>query len=184
MKYSCSINIANWSEKDLTNFVEDNSSLFFAFACRYLKQHDEIEDLIQECYLKLWRDRKKIGTISSPINYVFTMIKNGALNKVEYNSKLDVGIQCDICDDAHFYSAMIEAESSRIIAQAVSTLSPQSQEVLRLVIEGKSLDEIAKLLNLSINSVKTVKYRAISKLSKILPPRLLVLFFLTYDKFL
>lgn len=60
MNYSCSINIANWTEKDLNDFIENNSSLFFAFAYRYLKQEDEIEDLIQECYLKLWCDRKKL----------------------------------------------------------------------------------------------------------------------------
>lgn len=176
MNYSYSINIATWTEKDLKDFIENNSNLFFAFAYRYMKQQDEIEDLIQECYLKLWRDRKKIGQIASPINYVFTMIRNGALNRIEHNRKISIGIECDMCDNDHFYNNIIEAESSLIIAQAINTLSPQSQEVLKLVVEGKSLDEIAEILNISVNSVKTVKYRAITKLSKILPERLLLLF--------
>lgn len=174
MNCSCSINIANWTEKDLNDFIENNSSLFFAFAHRYLRQEDEIEDLIQECYLKLWCDRKKIGIILSPVNYFFTMIKNGALNRIEHNSKISIGIQFDRFDDNHFYNAIIEAESSQIIAEAIRTLSPQSQEILQLVVDGKSLDEIADHLNLSVNSVKTVKYRAISRLSKILPKKLLL----------
>lgn len=176
MDYNYSLNIAQWDEKALEDFILKNSSLFFAFAYRYMKQDDEIEDLLQECYLKLWRDRKKTGTLSSPINYLFTMIKNGALNKIDRNRKIDIGIAYDVSDDTDFYNNIIEAESNMIIAQAVSTLSSQSQEVLELVIAGKSLDEIATILNLSINSVKTVKYRAITKLSQILPKKLLSLF--------
>lgn len=176
MDYDCSINIANWTENDLRDFIENNSSLFFAFAYRYIKQQDEVEDLIQESYLKLWRDRKKIGNITSPINYIFTMIKNGALNTIEHNRRISIGIEHDVRDNTDFYNTIIEVESSQIIAETIRTLSPQSQEVLNLVVDGKSLDEIAYILNLSINSVKTVKYRAITKLSKILPKKILIIF--------
>lgn len=177
MKYSIGINIAKWGEKELEEFIKDNSSLFYSFAYRYIRSQPEIEDILQDCYIKLWDNRKKIGQLSSPMNYMFTMIKNNALNRISYNSKMSNDSELDYCDDTDFYNNLIEAESSKIIADAVSSLSPLSQKVLDLVIQGKSLNEIAEELNISINSVKTVKYRAIARLSKVLPNKLFISLF-------
>lgn len=171
-------NIAEWCEIELEVFIKNNSSLFFAFAFRYIKNQEEIEDLIQDCYLTLWNDRKKIGRVESPINYMFTMIKNRAINRLKRKSKIDIGIKEDISDQTDFCNNIIEVESSKIIADAVKLLSPQSQVVVNLLIQGFSLDEISKKLSISINSVKTIKYRAIDKLAKKLPRYLFIKLFL------
>ena len=37
-------------------------------------------------------------------------------------------------------------------------------------LDGKSLDEIAKALELSVNTVKTVRYRMLKRLAELLSP--------------
>lgn len=44
-----------------------------------------------------------------------------------------------------------------MIAQAIMKLSPQSQQVILMSIEGKSMKEIAEDLDITVNTVKTVK---------------------------
>lgn len=53
MKRYYSINIVDWNDKDFEDFIEDNSSLFFAFAYRYIKNKQDIKDILQECYIKM-----------------------------------------------------------------------------------------------------------------------------------
>ena len=59
---------------------------------------------------------------------------------------------------------MIEEESYRIISQAIDALPPQSARVIKLSLDGKQNKEIAELLGISVNTVKTLKYRSLESL--------------------
>lgn len=73
-------------------------------------------------------------------------------------------------------------ESAQLITEALKKLSKQSNQVLLMSMEGKSIPEIAQELDLSINTVKTVKYRALKRLSSLLSKEdfLLLLLLLAY----
>lgn len=175
MEHYYSINIIDWGEKDFEEFIEDNSSLFYAFAYRYLKDKQDIKDLLQECYIKMWSNKKQISALESPLNYIFTMIKNRALNHIRDNKKSFVGLESirDLNSKEDFDKTIFEAECSKAIVDAIRELSPQSREVINKIIEGHTMEEVANELKISINTVKTIKYRAVEKLTKTLPPRLL-----------
>ena len=76
---------------------------------------------------------------------------------------------------------MIEAESSCLIAEAIQKLTPQSRKVILMTLQENNMNEIADALNISINTVKTIKYRALKQLSEYLSKEdfLLLLLFLS-----
>ena len=49
-------------------------------------------------------------------------------------------------------------------------LAPRGRQVILMELDGKSLDEIAKALELSVNTVKTVRYRMLKRLAELLSP--------------
>lgn len=171
------LSINSMTNEEVIIFIRENSPMFYLFASRYLKNHDEIEDIIQECCMKLWLNRDNINISTSAANYVFAMIKNIAYDKrrkkccntIEFEE-----IENTLSSDEDLIRNIIEAESSKIIADAIRQLSPLSQKVMNSLLDGKNNKEIAEELRLSINSIKTIKYRALNRLSKILPKHLLI----------
>lgn len=84
------------------------------------------------------------------------------------NMERDEASYMNISDENTFLQNIIEVEASNMIAQAIMKLSPQSQQVILMSIEGKSMKEIAEDLDITVNTVKTVKYRAIERLAGLL----------------
>ena len=71
-------------------------------------------------------------------------------------------------DEGNFLLNILEAESSALIARAVMQLSPQSRKVILMTLEERQMQEIAETLGITVNTVKTIKYRALKRLSELL----------------
>ena len=67
-----------------------------------------------------------------------------------------------------FIDAIVREESSLIISQAIENLPAMGQQVLNMAIEGLSNQEIADILGISINTVRTHKSRAYKALRIVL----------------
>ncbi len=152
-------------------FIQQNASLFRVFAERFVDEADAIDDFLQEAYIRLWTRRKSIGKVSSLRNYFYAILRNVIVDKCSYLSRserLDETEYLKLSSNETFIQHIIEAESSRLIAEAIGKLSPQSRKVIGMTIEGKTLLEIAESLHVTVNTVKTVKYRAMNRLSELL----------------
>ena len=62
----------------------------------------------------------------------------------------------------------MEEEMSRLLDEAINKLSKQGEQVIMVLLEGKTLQQIADEMEISINSVKTYKLRAIQTLRTLL----------------
>ena len=58
----------------------------------------------------------------------------------------------------------IEEETNQILINAINQLPSQTAHIMRLVLSGYDNKEIAILVNISLNTVKTLKYGGIRKL--------------------
>lgn len=162
-----------WDERCMRQFIEANSAVFRVFASRYVDDPDAIDDFLQEAYIRLWTYRRTAGQVKSLRNYFFTILHNVIVSHYDAFGfhralPLEAAGDGDIPDDSSLFRRIVEAESAQLIADALRRLSPQSREVLRLLLEGKSMPEIADALGLSLNTVRTVKYRALKRLSDLL----------------
>ena len=55
-----------------------------------------------------------------------------------------------------------------MIGEAIMQLSPQSRQVMQMTLDEMSLADIAAALDVSVNTVKTIKYRALKRLATML----------------
>ncbi|MDY5010968.1 hypothetical protein DXA50_12230 [Butyricimonas virosa] len=66
------------------------------------------------------------------------------------------------------YDYLIEEEMSRLLDEAVSQLPKQCELIIVGLLAGKTLQEIAGEMQISVNTAKTYKLRAIQSLRKLL----------------
>ena len=165
---------SKWDEKMMQEFIRENAAAFRVFVSRYAKREEDIDDILQDAYLKLWQNRMRIGEVASPRNYFYTMLKHVADDF--YSSswhRRTVSLEevpADVPDEGALERHVMEAETSRLIAEALAKLSPQARRVMEMTLEERPLQEIAKELGVTVNTVKTVKYRALNRLSELLTP--------------
>ena len=156
------MDISTWDDKCMQAFIRENASMFRVFAFRYLQDEEAVDDVLQESYMKLWINRSKIGSVKS-------IIKNTIADKRDYFPKgRKALVPADVSDDGLLLRNIIEAQSIRMIGEAIMQLSPQSRQVMQMTLDEMSLADIAAALDVSVNTVKTIKYRALKRLATML----------------
>ncbi|WP_158655255.1 RNA polymerase sigma factor [Flavivirga eckloniae] len=137
------------------------------YALKYCDSFELAEDIVQDFFVKLWDEKlyqKLDGTIGP---YLFKAIKNNTLKRVKKNAQykfedLENKINELIVDTIDIDS--IEQEKVKLYRE-IETLPLKSKEVFKaIVLENLKYKEVAELLNISVNTVKTHYSRALKQL--------------------
>jgi len=148
------------------------------FANKYLNDQEVSQDIAQDAFLYLWNKNADFSSKDSVQSYLYRYVRDRSLNYLR-NKKLRHQIELKkIESEFSFRDNLIEEETYNIIYSAIRTLSPQTQQVIELSLDGLRNQEIADQLNISINSVKTVKARAFMALRMELKDNIFILFML------
>lgn len=132
----------------------------YCFVLKFIKQKEDAEEIVQEVFVKIWESRDKIDIYSSFESFLFTVAYNATISMLrkkanetkymEYLKSLQhVNNSPDLADEIHFNEL-----TSRVQA-LLDKLTPRQKEIFLLSREeGLSHDEIAKKLDISVNTVK------------------------------
>jgi RNA polymerase sigma-70 factor (ECF subfamily) len=150
------------------------------FAEGYLFDIQECEDIVQNIFIHFWENAAQIHVEQSVKAYFFQSVKNRCLNRLR-----DLRIH-----DKHnilYIEALMNFENAEeipdaeIIIQinhAIEQLPEQMRAIFKLkYLEGKKLSEIARINQISENTVKTQLLRAKEKLRKSLYNTTLLMFY-------
>ncbi len=143
------------------------------FTARFFPDKSLCEDIVQEAFLKVWTNRKKLETDTSIRSYLLSLVQNIALNELRHRKvkmtyqDMNHEIILSLSPDEHmFFSELSDAYET-----ALAKLDPEVRETLLLSrYEKLKYQEIAQRLNIS---VRTVEAR-ISKALKFLQQNLRV----------
>lgn len=134
------------------------------FAFRFLKDYRQAEDIVQDAFLALWDRYSFFDQAHKAKAFLYVTVRNKAMNILNH-AKIEDGYNTEEVtehpvSDSDFELAMIHNETNRLLYQAISSLSAQTKKVILLSMEDKTNKEIANELNVSIETVKTIKKRA------------------------
>jgi RNA polymerase sigma-70 factor (family 1) len=147
------------------------------FAFRMLKDSAEAEDITEDAFIKLWDRRQIFSSLPRCKAYLYSCVRNASIDILRRRKINASGINelsyLTIKENDNYFDKVIESELANRLHEAIEALPPGCRKVVTMVYkEGKNNREIAKALNLSVNTVRNQKQRAITLLRK----RLLFLF--------
>jgi RNA polymerase sigma-70 factor (family 1) len=153
------------------------------YAARTLHNSNGLaEELVDDCFIKLWENRNKIEIHTSLKNYLFLMLHNTIIDHIRKKKLMTEPLTGDYFmpgDEKEFD----DQKQYVTLYNALKKLPDQCRKVLELAIyDSKTYNEIAEELHISKNTVKTQMGRAYKHLKEKLDPKEFSLFILATKK--
>lgn len=154
----------------------------FQFSNSFVKCKQVAQEIVSDVFIKLWQIRSQLNAIDNLKLYLFGITKNFSLSYLARASK-NLSIQFnDIELDQIDIESLIEfknpeelyisKETIENVMQAIQDLPPQCQIIFSLVrIEGLKYKEVAKLLAISVFTVRNQVAIATKKIEDALPQK-------------
>ena len=140
----------------------------YQFAGRFVNDAQKAEDIVQEVFVRLWTNRKDLRITSSLKSYLYVSVKNNAINCLRREKRLQFTEDFAV-SHIHFLTTpeeqVIEDELVTAVQKAIARLPRRCRLVyLMKRYDGLNYQEIADILNISVNTVKTQMKRALKNL--------------------
>jgi RNA polymerase sigma-70 factor (family 1) len=129
------------------------------FAAKFTKSDDAAEEIIQDAFLRVWLNRDKLADVDNVKAYLYKYVSNECLSYLRKKLKDDRVVDAFTAKQQNSHNNTVETinlnEVTKIIAVAVEKLPDQRRNIYQLSRrDGKSIPEIAEILNISPNTVK------------------------------
>lgn len=142
----------------------------YRFSFQYVQNQQVAEEVVNDVFVKIWKYRTMLHTITNPESYLFIAVKNQSLNYIKKYSHLHISLTEDhtsaLLVSHHSPQQDIEYKELQAKLQAVVENLPEAcRKIFRLVKEdGLKPRQVAQLLNISVRTVETQLYRAVKRL--------------------
>lgn len=159
----------NGEDKVLAYFFDLHYKSLCYFAVRLTQDAEQAEDIVSECFLKLWRGRTEFQTAQNIKAFLYISCRNACLNHLKYLKRRNAAQelyfgQLQEGEDTILYQ-IIETEVLGILSKEIEELPDKCREVFKMIyVENKKTDEIAADLGISVKTVRGHKARAIELL--------------------
>lgn len=149
--------------------------LYFKELCFYCKrlsneENAEIEDFVQDIFLKLWSDKKiKFESLLSLKSYLYKSIHNSYINRYNKKRKGDEIINNIFKNEDIFEICAVETEVVSLINIALDLVPSHCADSFKLFLDGYNNKEIANMLHKPETTINSQKQKAIKVLKGKLP---------------
>jgi len=167
------------NEEALKILIQKYLKPIYGFVFRLVCNAAEAEDVVQNTFIKMWKNLKKFDPNKNFKTWLFTIAKNTAFDSLKKKKPLlfseftnDNGeniLEKTLADIEPLPDEILERQdAAKIIENAMKGLPVNYQTVLNLHYnENLTLKEIAEILNKSENTIKSWHRRALNKLKEL-----------------
>nr|WP_320020470.1 RNA polymerase sigma-70 factor [uncultured Draconibacterium sp.] len=153
------------------------------FANKYIENLEVSKDIVQDVFVKIWEDKTEFSNENKIKSYLYTSVKNKCLDYLKSKhfkttDLLSIGEMEQLETEPFFLREVVIVETSKIIEEAISKLPNRCAQIIRLSIKSFSNEEIAKEMNISINTVKAQKKIAYKRLKPLLKDYFILIAFI------
>lgn len=147
-------------------------------ALKYMDSFEQAEDLVQEVFIGFWENKRVKALTGSLKSYLFTSVRNNAINRIKKNNRFrieELDDEFDLFEEDQFDQEELEEKKQQIYKE-IEKLPAQSRKVFELIIFGNcKYNDVAEELNITRNTVKTHFCRALKQLRSSLDVIILIL---------
>lgn len=160
-------------EEALGNIFVRYYNRLFLYGMNLTESRSEVQDAIQELFLKLWKNRTTINSADSVEYYLINSLRRVIFKQKNKNSSINRLNRKYVEENVSFFATIEEqtiqreekAERWQIFLKVRHNLSQRECEILYLRLQhGLINKEIASILDLSVQTVKNCLYEGTRKM--------------------
>lgn len=145
-------------ESSFRRFFHHFYPQMFELALYYTKNQALAEEVVSDVFLKVWKQRKRLETISNVKSYLLVAVKRQSLNYMRTTRYTPLFAhdleQLTIIDGRTPENILLSDEMLEVVSQSIQNLPEKCRLVFKLVKEEKlKYKEVAELLNISEKTV-------------------------------
>ena len=160
----CLLGVAHEDSQALKELYDCTSASVYAFALSILKNTQDAEDVLHDCYLHIYSGASGHRSFGKPMAWILTIARNLCLLKLRDRKRFS---QTPL-EDWEPYLKACEAASPEdriILTECMKRLSDEERQIIVLhAVAGFKHRETAKLLQLPLSTVLSKYNRAMKKL--------------------
>lgn len=169
--------VSSGSNRAANEFVRKYQKFVYSTAFRYLKNHQDAEDIAQEVFIKALRNLKGFKKQSSVSTWLYRITQNTCTNfirkrKIKYYVDYSSSSEEFFDISSHDQNAQEKLESEEYkdaFVEALSSLPEKQRETFALrYFEELSYEEISNMLGTSVGGLKANYFQAVKKLSHLM----------------
>lgn len=160
---------AGINRRDISAFkvlYEEYYKALVFYAVNFVGRVHVAEDIVQELFVTIWEKRLTFLSFASFRTYLYNSVRNASLDYLKHQD-----VEANYIEAlSHSYQEisdtndLAEEEVRRLLYREIDRLSPQMRRIFLMYMEGKKNEEIARILNVSTETIKTQRKRALKLL--------------------
>lgn len=138
----------------------------YRYAFSILHDRDTAHDVVQECLMKIWKNRKKLPKVNNIESWAMRITRNQCYDWVKmnrYTLESDRDIHRDDLagrDPSSADDQLVLKDQQQFFEQVVAALPQKQREIFHLrEVEELTYQDIAEILSLSLSEVKVNLHR-------------------------
>ncbi len=141
----------------------------FVYGCQFTRNEDIVKDAIQDLFIELRKNRRRLGKTDSIKFYLFKSLKRAVIKACgqwfnqceEINSEKTFGFS--FSHEQILIERQLDEEKTAMLNNAIQSLSPRKREVIYyFYYEGLSYQQIQELMEMShVRSARNLLYKAV-----------------------
>ncbi len=144
----------------------------YRFALRLVKNEQTAEDLISEVFLDVWRQAARFEGRSAVTTWMLAITRFKALSVLRKRKDAELDDEAAAAVEDHSDTpevALQKKDTGGALRKCMESLSPEHREIIDLVYyHEKSVEEVAEIVGIPENTVKTRMFYARKKLAELL----------------
>ncbi|MDR0544380.1 MAG: sigma-70 family RNA polymerase sigma factor [Odoribacteraceae bacterium] len=167
------MNVPIQTREEFKRFFKEYFPAVRAFLTRYAKDEELARDLAQETFIKVYEHREDIRDIEHAKAFLYTVARRlyrdhckHALARERFvASEEEAG---EAWEDHEFLREITRQETLRVLRAAIDKLPPRARQVMIASLQGKNSTEVAREMNITPSTVKSLKKSALLSLRSML----------------
>ncbi len=157
--------LSSGDEKAFRQVYDAYKGKLYFYALKFTKNKPDAEEIVQQAFIKLWDVKHDINLNFSFDAYLFKITKNLSLNYLKKRASETLrnqDIALNVTHEDHLTEDTVTyREFEEVALQAIEALPEKRQIIFKMRNEeGRSAEEIAEMLGISVNTVKSQLVKA------------------------
>jgi RNA polymerase sigma-70 factor (ECF subfamily) len=164
--------IATGDEGAMRTLYNRHNVRVFRFVTRLIGDATTAEDVVSETFIDVWRQADRFEGRSAVGTWIISIARFKALSarRRRQDAELDDKVAETVADNSSTpEEAMLSVDRSEQLRQCLKQLSPEHREIVDLVYyHDKTIEEVAEIIQVPKNTVKTRMFYARKRLAQLL----------------